>query len=551
VSIKLVFNDIEIDKELISSLRKEGIEEPTEIQEKAIPLLLDGEDVIGQANTGTGKTLAFGIPIVQMIKNETRDIEALVLVPTRELSAQVSKEIKKISRYKSLRMTKVCGGESPNIQKASIRRNPSLVVATPGRLIDFIERGVVNLDWVKFLVIDEADTMLEMGFIEDIEFIIRSIENKHQTALFSATFPQPIVQLAKKYQTQAKRIMIHEDNKISEEKLEQYYLCVNSERNKQDLLIELIEDIKPEKGIIFCRTKSDSNRIHKVLRGLEIKAVVINGDMSQSQRDRSMRNFKDKRTRIIVATDLLSRGIHVENVDYIINYNVPKNRDSYFHRIGRTARIGTEVIGKAITIVAGRETRDFVELKREIKTNITSFKGKQIYRYEIPLDEESFAKSGRRNGRGGSPRYGRGSPNRSSSGGRRYGGNRSGGYGGRSGGYGNRSGGDNNRSGGYGNRSGGDNNRSGGDNNRSGGDNNRSGGDNNRSGGDNNRSGGYGGRSGGYGNRSGGSSKNREGSENRSGYFSGEDRNNSEKSRKGNKDNKKSQYKKRSRKTTY
>ena len=511
MSIKLVFNDIEIDKELISSLRKEGIEEPTEIQERAIPLLLGGEDVIAQSNTGTGKTLAFGIPIVQMIKEGTRDIEALVLVPTRELSAQVSKEIKRISRYKSLRMTKVCGGESPNIQKASIRRNPSLVVATPGRLIDFIERGVVNLDWVKFLVIDEADTMLEMGFINDIEFIIRSIENKHQTALFSATFPPPIVQLAKKYQTQAKRIMIHEDNKISEEKLEQYYLCVNSERNKQDLLIELLEDIKPEKGIIFCRTKSDSNRIHKVLRGLEIKSVVINGDMSQSQRDRSMKNFMDKRTRLIVATDLLSRGIHVENVDYIINYNVPKNRDSYFHRIGRTARIGNK--GKAITIVAGRETRDFVELKREIKSNVTPFKGKQIYRYEVPLDEQSFRDSGRRNGRGGSPRYGRGSPNRSSSGGRRYGGNRSGGYGG------NRSGGDNNRSGGYGG----------------------------------NRSGGYGGnRSGGYGgNRSGGSSGNREGSENRSGYFTGENRNNSEKTRSGNKDNKKSQYKKRSRKTTY
>ena len=495
MSTKLVFNDIEIDKELIAILSKEGIEEPTEIQEKAIPLLLDGEDVIAQSNTGTGKTLAFGIPIVQTIKDETRDIEALVLVPTRELSAQVSKEIKKISRYKRLRMTKVCGGESPNIQKASIRRNPSVVVATPGRLIDFIERGVVNLDWVKFLVIDEADTMLEMGFIEDIEFIIRSIENKHQTALFSATFPPPIVQLAKKYQTQAKRIMIHEDNKISEEKLEQYYLCVNSERNKQDLLIELIEDIKPEKGIIFCRTKSDTNRIHKVLRGLEIKAVVINGDMSQSQRDRSMRNFMDKRTQIIVATDLLSRGIHVENVDYIINYNVPKNRDSYFHRIGRTARIGNK--GKAITIVAGRETRDFVELKREIKSKVSSFKGKQIYRYEIPLDEGSFARSGgRRNGRGGSPRYGRGGQNRDSSGGRRYGGNR---YGG------------------------------------------------NRSGGSR-----YGGnRSGGYGGRSGGSSGNREGSENRSGYFTGENRNSSEKTRSGNKDNKKSQYKKRSRKTTY
>ena len=445
MSEKLVFSDIEIDKQLISTLDEAGIKEPTEIQEKAIPLLLNGEDVIAQSNTGTGKTLAFGIPIVQSLEEGTRDIEALVLVPTRELADQVTKEIKKISRYKKLKMTKVCGGESPNIQKASIRRNPSLLVATPGRLIDFIERGVVNLDWVKFLVIDEADTMLEMGFIEDIEFIIRSIENKHQTALFSATFPQPIIQLAKKYQDQAKRIMIHEDNKIAEEKLEQYYLCVNSERNKQDLLIELIEDIEPEKGIIFCRTKSDTKRIHKVLRNLEIKAVVTNGDMSQAQRDRSMKRFKEKR-KIIVATDLLSRGIHVENVDYIINYNVPKNRDSYFHRIGRTARIGNK--GKAITIVAGRETRDFVELKREIKSKITNFEGKQIYRYEIPLEEEKYTRMGRRNGRGGSPRYGRGGQNRDSSRGRRYGGNRSGGYGGnRSGGYGG------NRSGGYGRRS--------------------------------------------------------------------------------------------------
>ncbi len=446
MSEKLVFSDIEIDKQLISTLDEAGIKEPTEIQEKAIPLLLNGEDVIAQSNTGTGKTLAFGIPIVQSLEEGTRDIEALVLVPTRELADQVTKEIKKISRYKKLKMTKVCGGESPNIQRASIRRNPSLLVATPGRLIDFIERGVVNLDWVKFLVIDEADTMLEMGFIEDIEFIIRSIENKHQTALFSATFPQPIIQLAKKYQDQAKRIMIHEDNKIAEEKLEQYYLCVNSERNKQDLLIELIEDIEPEKGIIFCRTKSDTKRIHKLLRNLEIKAVVTNGDMSQAQRDRSMKRFKEKRTKIIVATDLLSRGIHVENVDYIINYNVPKNRDSYFHRIGRTARIGNK--GKAITIVAGRETRDFVELKREIKSKITNFEGKQIYRYEIPLEEEKYTRMGRRNGRGGSPRYGRGGQNRDSSRGRRYGGNRSGGYGGnRSGGYGG------NRSGGYGRRS--------------------------------------------------------------------------------------------------
>ena len=202
---------------------------------------------------------------------------------------------------------------------------------------------------------------------------------------------------------------------------------MNSERNKQDLLIELIEDIEPEKGIIFCRTKSDTKRIHKVLRNLEIKAVVTNGDMSQAQRDRSMKRFKEKRTKIIVATDLLSRGIHVENVDYIINYNVPKNRDSYFHRIGRTARIGNK--GKAITIVAGRETRDFVELKREIKSKVTNFEGKQVYRYEIPLEEEKYTRMGRRNGRGGSPRYGRGGQNRSSSRCRRYGGNRSGGYG--------------------------------------------------------------------------------------------------------------------------
>ena len=411
----LIFINEKIDKQLVLTLNELGINNPTEIQEKVIPNLMDGKDIIAQSNTGTGKTLAFGIPIVQSVEEKTSEIEVLVVVPTRELSAQVMSDIKKISRYKKLRITKICGGESPNIQRASIRKGPSIVIATPGRLIDFIERGVIDLNWVKFIVIDEADTMLEMGFIDDIEFIIRSIRNKHQTALFSATFPKPILQLAKKYQKQAMRIMINEDNRISEEKLEQYYLCANSEKNKTELLFELIEDIEPKKTIIFCRTKSDSYRIHKFIKNLEIRSVLINGDMSQVQRDRSMNGFKQKRTKIIVATDLLSRGIHVENVDYIINYNVPKNRDSYFHRIGRTARVTPGHVdgntGTAITIVAGsRETWEFQELKRKIKSTIKNFEGKTTYRYEIPLEKVSRKPDNRRNSRYGRNRSNRNSP---------------------------------------------------------------------------------------------------------------------------------------------
>ena len=267
---KLVFDKEKIDRELIKTLDKIGIINPTEIQEKVIPYLIEKKDIIAQSNTGTGKTLAFGIPIVQNIKEKTREIEALVLVPTRELSQQVTKDIKKIAEYKQLRVTKICGGESPNIQRASLKRGPSIVIATPGRLIDFIERRVINLSWIKFLVIDEADTMLEMGFIDDIEFIIRSIKNEHQTALFSATFPKQIIELAKKYQNQAKRIIIDQDNKIAEDKLEQYYLC-SSEKDKKELLVELINDIEPKKAIIFCRTKKDSYHIHKLIKNMEMK----------------------------------------------------------------------------------------------------------------------------------------------------------------------------------------------------------------------------------------------------------------------------------------
>ncbi|MAM42495.1 MAG: RNA helicase, partial [Thaumarchaeota archaeon] len=398
MDIKLVFDKEKIDRELIKTLDEIGITNPTEIQAKAIPYLIEKEDVIAQSNTGTGKTLAFGIPIVQNIKEKTREIEALVVVPTRELSQQVTKDLKEIATYKQLRVTKICGGESPNIQRASLKRGPSIVVATPGRLIDFIERRVINLDWIKFLVIDEADTMLEMGFIDDIEFIIRSIKNKHQTALFSATFPKPIIELTKKYQNQAKRIIINEDNKIAEDKLEQYYLC-SSEKNKKELLVELINDIEPKKTIIFCRTKKDSYHIHKLIKNMGVRSVVINGDMSQNQRDRSMNSFKQTRTKIIVATDLLSRGIHVENVDYIINYNVPKNRDSYFHRIGRTARIGNT--GKAITIIAGRETREFHELKRKITSLIKNFEGNVTYENQIPLEEAKSNSRNRGEGYGG------------------------------------------------------------------------------------------------------------------------------------------------------
>ena len=370
-SLETLFENLGIDKKLLLILSKEGIVNPTKIQESTIPLLIKDKDVIAQSNTGTGKTLAYGIPIIHRIEEKHSDIKGLVIVPTRELADQVTGDLKNISEYKRVKIVRVCGGKSFSIQAQAVKRNPHVVVATPGRLIDFIKKRIINLDWIRFLIIDEADMMLEMGFINDIEFIVESIKNKHQTALFSATFPKEIISLSKKYQKNSIKVLIDQDNKISEEQLRQYYYF--TQKNKSDALGELIGSINPKKTIVFCRTKHESHHIYKTIKERGIGVALINGDMSQKQRDRSLGKFRDKKTKIIVATDLLSRGIHVEKIDYIFNYNVPKTRETYFHRIGRTARIDSH--GAAITLISERDRVDFYRLREKLKCNVKPFEG--------------------------------------------------------------------------------------------------------------------------------------------------------------------------------
>ena len=373
MNLQTLFENTGINKELLPILEHLDIINPTPIQEKTIPLLMENRDIVAQSNTGTGKTLAYGIPMVHRITESGKEIQGLIMAPTRELADQITSELKTISRYKNLKLVRVCGGKSITTQMAAIRRNPHIIVATPGRLLDLIGRNAIDLDWVQFLVIDEADLMLEMGFIGDIEKIIECIGCEHQTGLFSATFPKQIVDLSNEYQKNSVKVLMDKENKIPESKLQQYYFFTT--QNKSDALLDLVGKLNPQKAIVFCRTRYESAKVHRLLKKSGINAVAINGDMSQNQRDKSLYKFKQDDTTIIVATDLLSRGIHVDDIDYIINMNIPFEHLTYFHRIGRTARIGNK--GKSITLVAPYEKRDLINLKRATDLKISEFEGSE------------------------------------------------------------------------------------------------------------------------------------------------------------------------------
>jgi len=437
------FDELKVKETILKGIQELGFVTPFPIQAQSIPLLLEGNDVIGQAHTGTGKTASFGIPLLEHISNNG-GIQGLIIAPTRELAIQITAEIKKVGKFTGIKVATVYGGQGMGIQLDALRNKPEIVVATPGRLIDHLNRGTIKIDNVRYVVLDEADVMLDMGFIDDIEFVLERVPENRITSLWSATMPSEILRLSEKYLNEPKRVLIDTDD-LSGEGINQSFLVIK-DREKQKYLANFIKENKKGQTIVFCSTKIRTRNVSRDLQKARFSVVAIEGDMSQSRREHSMSKFRKSHADVLVATDVAARGIDVPKVGLVVNYDVPNQDMVYFHRIGRTARIGNK--GKAITIVAGRETRDFVELKREIKSKITNFEGKQIYRYEIPLEEEKYTRMGRRNGRGGSPRYGRGGQNRDSSRGRRYGGNRSGGYGGnRSGGYGG------NRSGGYGRRS--------------------------------------------------------------------------------------------------
>jgi len=330
-------------------------------------LILKGVDVIGQAHTGTGKTAAFALPILSKIKSRRNGpIQALILVPTRELAVQVTNEINKFARYTGIRTVAIYGGQSIGLQHNQLRRGIQIVVATPGRLIDHVKQGSIQLENVKYVVLDEADRMLDMGFIDDIKFILFYVNEDRQTCLFSATMPPEIMRLAQEYMYDAKEVMLNQEE-LSLDTIEQSYLVV-PEREKFKHLCNFIKKRDKKQTIVFAATKQRTRRLVDELKQEGFKAISIHGDLSQRERDNAMYRFKKGTDDILVATDIAARGIDVPAVGHVINYDVPAEPLMYFHRIGRTARAGAT--GKAISLVSHDRVDDFARILKKTEQPI-------------------------------------------------------------------------------------------------------------------------------------------------------------------------------------
>jgi ATP-dependent RNA helicase DeaD len=359
------FKELGLSEQVLKALDENGFKDPFPIQESSIPLMLRGVDVIGQAHTGTGKTAAFSLPIVTKIKRNG-PIQALILVPTRELAMQVTNEIRKLSKYIGIRTLAVYGGQSMSLQMSQLKRGVQVVVATPGRLIDHLKRGSILLEDVKFVVLDEADRMLDMGFVDDIKFILFYVHEDRQTCLFSATIPPEISRLAQDYMKNPEEVKLDEEE-LSLDTIDQSYLVVE-EREKFKHLCNLIRLRDEKQTIVFAATKQRTQRLAIELRQNGLKVITIHGDLSQKQRDDSMHRFRTGREDILVATDIAARGIDVPAVGHVINYDIPDDPLIYFHRIGRTARAGGT--GKAISLVSQDRIDDFTRILKNTEHTI-------------------------------------------------------------------------------------------------------------------------------------------------------------------------------------
>jgi ATP-dependent RNA helicase DeaD len=360
------FRELGLQPEIQTALDELGYEEPTPIQEQAIPELLAGNDVIGQAQTGTGKTAAFGLPLLQYLDPSSDDVQGIVLTPTRELCIQVTQALRAYAEHLPVEIVAVFGGAPIRSQQAQLRAGAQVVVATVGRMMDLMSRRSLVLTSARYVVLDEADEMLDLGFIEDVERILRQCPNGRQTGLFSATMPPPVRRLAEHYMYDPVTIHIT-PRKLTVDAIEQAYLEVPG-REKAAKLVELLRAEEPEQAIIFCRTKIGASRLDKTLqdRGLDVKA--LHGDLTQGQRDGVMIAFKEHRVRLLVATDIAARGLDIEHVTHVINYDVPDTTDMYVHRIGRTGRVGRT--GRAVTLVTPSQRKEIPRIEREAKVAI-------------------------------------------------------------------------------------------------------------------------------------------------------------------------------------
>jgi ATP-dependent RNA helicase DeaD len=364
---KLRFKDLDISSEIQRAVEDMGFEEATPIQSLAIPHILEGKDVTGQAQTGTGKTAAFGIPILEMVDPSERDLQAVILCPTRELAIQVAEELKKLSKYmKRVAVLPVYGGQPIERQIKALKKGVQIIIGTPGRVMDHMRRGTLDMGNVKVLVLDEADEMLDMGFREDIEFVLDYIPDQRQILLFSATMSPDILYITRRYQDDPEFLKVV-PKELTVPETEQVYFEVK-EKMKLDVLSRLLDINDFKLSLVFCNTK---RRVDKLVSHLQIRGYAadgLHGDMSQRQRDSVMSKFRSGNIEILVATDVAARGIDVDNVEAVFNYDVPNDDEYYVHRIGRTGRAGKT--GIAFTFVSGKEVYQLRDIMRYTKTKI-------------------------------------------------------------------------------------------------------------------------------------------------------------------------------------
>lgn len=361
------FRALGLSEEVLIALEKKGFEQPTPIQEQTIPLLLNGEnDIVGQAQTGTGKTAAFGLPIIERFNASKKEVQALVLAPTRELAIQVADEIKAYKGSKKMWISTVYGGAPIGKQMSELEKGAHVVVGTPGRVIDLINRKKLKLENLDFLVLDEADEMLNMGFIDDIELILKSCNDNRRMLLFSATMPQRILQLAKKYMGKYDMVQIQK-KEITNDNIEQLYYEV-PERDRFDALSRILDVEEDFYGIVFCNTKAETVEISNHLSEKGYSAESLHGDIQQNLREKVVKQFKSNKYGILVATDVAARGIDISDLTHVINYGLPQDPESYVHRIGRTGRAGKK--GKAISIIEPSERRKLGFIKSISKADI-------------------------------------------------------------------------------------------------------------------------------------------------------------------------------------
>lgn len=361
------FEELELMPEIVRAVEDMGFEETTPIQAQAIPVMLSGVDVIGQAQTGTGKTAAFGIPLLQKVDPENRKLQALILCPTRELAIQVAEELRSLAKYMhGVKVLPIYGGQDIGKQIRSLKGGVQIIIGTPGRVMDHMRRHTIRLSTLHTIVLDEADEMLNMGFREDIETILEDTPQERQTVLFSATMPPAIMEIAGTYQKNAVHVKVVK-KELTVPNIEQYYYEVRP-KNKDEVLCRLLDLYAPKLSLIFCNTKKKVDELTLELQNRGYFAEGLHGDLKQMQRDRVMQGFRDGNTDILVATDVAARGIDVDNVEAVFNYDLPQDDEYYVHRIGRTGRAGRT--GRSFTFIVGKEVYKLKDIQRYCRTKI-------------------------------------------------------------------------------------------------------------------------------------------------------------------------------------